>query len=68
MSRYMTESSAKAYQGLFTYENKIGDVYERCRLFNGQAFDQVVVYPHVIKFFRGQKVLSLPRNVLSHNK
>ena len=30
-------------KALFTYENKIGDVYERCIMFNNESYDQIVV-------------------------
>ena len=63
MSQTLTTTSKPLFQGLFDYENKIGDVYERCTLFNGAKYDQVVVFPKEICLYRGKRVSRIPRDL-----
>lgn len=61
MSQLLTSTGKSVFEGFFEYENKIGDVYERCVLFNGWKCDQIVVYPRVIKLYIGKKVMVVNR-------
>ena len=61
MSQFLTSTKKPIFEGFFEYENKIGDVYERCVLFNGVKCDQIVVYHNEMKIYIGKKVLRVNR-------